>query len=249
MTKLNQLLAIEKGVKSKANQAITEFYKKIQRSNLISGISRTYRPHDEEGEQLPAERTRVQLNAYTELLEASKAFSRLMDVTATKDAANTLASADVVLQGRVLLADVPVTTLLFLEKQLVDLQTIVSKLPELDPSETWHYDNNVDAYATEPTETVRTKKVPRSFVLAPATDKHPAQVQAYQEDISVGTWVKTTYSGAVPSGTVRQLQERISEVLNAVKFAREEANGHEVADVEIGDRIFDYIFARFQTPA
>lgn len=242
MTKLNQLLAIEKGVKSKANQVITEFYKKIQRSNLISGISRTYRPHDEEGEQLPAERTRVQLNAYNELLEASKAFSRLMDVTATKDKANTYAKANVVVDGRTLLEDVPVTTLLFLEKQLVDLQTVVSKLPELDPSETWHYDDNADAYATDPTETVRTKKVPRAFILAPATDKHPAQVQAYQEDISVGTWVKTAYSGAVPSRTVRELQERIATLLTAVKFAREEANGHDVTDVAVGDSIFNYVF-------
>lgn len=242
MTKLNQLLAIEKGVKSKANQVITEFYKKIQRSNLISGISRTYRPHDEEGEQLPAERTRVQLNAYNELLEASKTFSRLMDVTATKDKANTYAKANVVVDGRTLLEDVPVTTLLFLEKKLVDLQTVVSKLPELDPSETWHYDDNADAYATDPTETVRTKKVPRAFILAPATDKHPAQVQAYQEDISVGTWVKTAYSGAVPSRTVRELQERIATLLTAVKFAREEANGHDVTDVTVGDPIFNYVF-------
>jgi len=39
---------------------------------------------------------------------------------------------------------VPATYLLFLEKQLTDLHTLVSKLPVLDASETWVFDQAAD---------------------------------------------------------------------------------------------------------
>ena len=72
-----------------------------------------------------------------------------------------------------LLSDVPVTYLLFLEKQLVDLHTFVRKLPVLDASETWAFDASADCWATEAIQTVRTKKIPRNHVKAEATEHHP----------------------------------------------------------------------------
>src|SRR5207342_3582487 len=88
----------------------------------------------------------------------------LFDVTATKDYTNCKARADVVVDGKPLLREVPVTYLLFLEKQLVDLHTFIKKLPVLDASETWNFDASADAFATEPVQTVKTKKVPRNHV-------------------------------------------------------------------------------------
>ena len=59
MAKLNQIIAIEKGVKSKSFQDLTEAHHAVQKPTLLSGISRVYQPKDEEGEQLPAESTKV----------------------------------------------------------------------------------------------------------------------------------------------------------------------------------------------
>jgi hypothetical protein len=51
--KLNQVIAIEKGTKSRALQELTEAHQTLQKPALLAGISRTYRPKDEEGEQFP----------------------------------------------------------------------------------------------------------------------------------------------------------------------------------------------------
>jgi hypothetical protein len=242
MARLNQIIAVEKGVKSRSFQELTEAHHALQKSNLLSGISRTYRPKDEEGEQLPPESTRVQVKAEEVIRQTVAILTRLFDVTATKDWANCEAKADVVVDGETLLKDVPVAYLLFLEKQLVDLHTFVRKLPVLDAAESWTYDESSDCYATDAIQTVRTKKVPRNHVKAEATEKHPAQVEVYYEDVTVGHWKTVKFSGALPAKRINELVERVEKLQAAVKFAREEANGLEVTDRQTGEKVFRYLF-------
>jgi hypothetical protein len=241
VTKLNQILAVEKGVKSDVQRKVTDAYHTIQKTPLLSGIARTYQPIDDEGEQLPPESTKVQVQTEVVLKDVGATLTRLFDVTATKDWANCTARASVKVDGNVLLADVPVTYLLFLEKQLADIHTLISKLPTLDPSETWAKDENTDTWRTEPVKTTRTKKVPRNHVLAEATDKHPAQVQVYNEDIVVGYWTKVAFSGALPQRRVNELLSRVQKLQDAVKYAREEANGTEIVDQRVGEAVFGYL--------
>lgn len=243
MTKLNQIIAVEKGVKAKAARTVTDTYHTIQKVGRFDGISRTYRPKDEAGDQLPSESTLVQLKADEILADAGRALTRLLDVTLTKDTANCEAKADVVVDGVTVLRNVPVTYLLFLEKQITDVRTFITKLPTLDPSERWHHDAATGSWATEVTQTTRTKKVPRNHVKAPATDKHPAQVELYHEDVIVGTWSTVKFSGALPADRVIELTDRVDALLAAIKFAREEANGIEVTDQHAGRAIFDFLLA------
>jgi hypothetical protein len=243
MTKLNQIVAIEKGVKSKSYAELTEAHHNVQKQALLSGISRTYQPKDEEGEQLPPESTRVQLKAEEILRQTTANLTRLFDVTATKDWANCTARADVTVDGRTILREVPVSYLLFLEKQLADLNTFVKKLPILDAAETWSHDPSTDTWKTEPVRTLRTKKVPRNHVKAEATEKHPAQVEVYHEDVAIGYWTTTKFSGAVPAQRVNELLERVDKLSQAVKFAREEANTFEVTDQHVGESVFAFLFA------
>ncbi|MFI6991624.1 DUF7873 family protein [Nonomuraea wenchangensis] len=242
MAKLNQILAVEKGVKASSQRAVADAHHTIQKHPLLSGLSRTYQPIDDEGEQLPPESTRVQVKAEEVLAEVGKALTKLFDVTATKDWTNTVAKADVVVDGTTLVEGAPVTYLLFLEKQLVDLYAFIAKLPTLDPAETWTFDDNAGAWRTEPVKTTRTKKVPRNHVLAEATDKHPAQVQVFTEDIVVGYWTKTAFSGALPARRVNELLARVQKLQDAVKYAREEANSVGVEDRRVGDAVFAYLF-------
>ncbi|KPC79958.1 MULTISPECIES: hypothetical protein [Streptomyces] len=242
MAKLNQIIAVEKGVKSKSLQDITAAHHKVQKPALLAGISRTYQPKDEEGEQLPPESTRVQIKAEEALREMSASLTRLFDVTATKDWANCSARADVVVDGRTVVGEVPVSYLLFLEKQLTDLHTFVKKLPVLDASESWSLDPSTDWWKTDPVRTIRTKKVPRNHVKAEATDKHPAQVDVYYEDVPIGYWTTVKFSGALPARRVNELLDRVEKLQHAVKFAREEANGAEVTDRRVGDAVFGYLF-------
>ncbi|WP_324784605.1 hypothetical protein [Streptomyces sp. H51] len=242
MAKLNQIIAVEKGVKSKSVQDVTAAHQKVQKPALLAGISRTYQPKDEEGEQLPPESTRVQVKAEDVLRETAASLTRLFDVTATKDWANCTARADVSVDGRTVLAEVPVGHLLFLEKQLTDLHAFVKKLPVLDAAESWSLDPSTDWWKTDPVRTIRTKKVPRNHVKAEATEKHPAQVEVYYEDVPIGYWTTVKFSGALPARRVNELVERIEKLQQAVKFAREEANGAEVADQRVGEAVFGYLF-------
>ena len=194
MPKLNQIIAVEKGVKSKSFADLTDAHHAVQKTGPLAGIARTYQPKDEEGEQLPAESTRVQLKAEEILRKVADTLTRLFDVTATKDWSNLTARADIVVDGQTIAREVPVTYLLFLEKQLVDLHTFVKKLPVLDAAESWTRDDSTDSWKTDPVRTIRTKKVPRNHVKAEATEKHPAQVDVYYEDVAVGYW--TTIVGS-----------------------------------------------------
>lgn len=242
-TQLNQIVALEKGIKSRTHADFGAAQQQLLKTALLSGISRTYKPKDEEGEQLPPESTRVQIRVTEVMNEVRAALTRLFDVTFTKDVANSVAKAPIVVDGQTIAADVPVSYLLFLEKQLTELMAFVTRLPVLDAAEVWSFDEASDAYATAPTQTTRSKKVPRNHVKAEATERHPAQVEMYFEDVLVGYWTTVKFSGALPQARVNELKARVVKLIEAVKVAREAANSTPVADQKIGDKVFGYLFA------
>lgn len=243
MPKLNQIIAIEKGAKAEANAAITGIYHTVQKPELFAGTARTYEPLAEDGVRLPSESTKIKFLADGLLAaDLAPAWTRLLDLVATKDVANTEARADIVVDGLLIAEDVPVTYLIWLEKQLVDLATVIGKLPTLDTREEWHLDPD-GVYATAVKQTIKTAKVPRNHVLAPATEHHPAQVTMYTEDVPVGTWSTITFSGAMPGTRQRELLARVAALQVAVKFAREQANSLEVTDTRVGAALFGYLLA------
>lgn len=241
MTQLNQIVAVEKGLKARTGTAVTKMYHDLQKVPLFAGFSKVYQPKDEEGDQLPPERQLVQRNVESVLQDASKALTALFDVTLTKDTANTAAKADVTVDGQVLLADASVPYLLSLEKQLLDWRTVVSKLPVTDPSEVWTFDDGTMLYRTDPVQTTRTRKVPRVLEKAPATERHPAQVETYMVDEVVGTWTTTRLSGAVQEARRTQLVDRVNRLIDAVKVAVEQANRYEITQMQAGETIFAYL--------
>lgn len=242
MAKLNQIIAVEKGVKADASRIETEVYHKFQKETLLTGIARKYEPLKEGDEFLPEESQRVQASVKNELDRMSDALTKLFDITFTKDSANCQARADIEVDGKVLVASVPVTTLLFLEKKLTDLHTNVKKLPVLSPAEEWHFDNINNVWKTDAIKSLRTKKVMKNHEKAPATDKHPAQVEVFTEDVPVGTWSTTKFSGALPQRLVTEMLMRVEKLQQAVKFAREAANAIDAPNQVIGKQILDYIF-------
>ena len=233
-TRLNQIIAVEKSIKARAAAALTEAYHSMQRIEPLSGIARTYRPKDEEGEHLPPESKKVQVLAKDTIDKVVTSMSEYYDVTVAK--------ADIVIDGKTILKDAPVTYLLFLEKQLVDIRTFISKLPTLDPTETWTFDAAQNCFVNESTETTRTKKVLRNHVRAEATDKHPAQVDTYTEDAVIGYWKTVKFSGAMSAVKVAQLLSKVEKLQESVKFAREAANSTEVLSPKVGKPLFAWLF-------
>jgi len=244
MAKLCQLIAVANGKKSRAQKHITAAHQLLQKEKLLNGISRTYRPKDDEGDRLPPERRDVQVRVVEVARDTCKAMNDMFNLVATVDRGNTLAASDIVVDGDVIVSHVPVTHLLFLEKQLVDLHTFVSKLPTLDAGERWSYSQTASAFATEPSENTRTQKVLKNHVKAEATKEHPAQVEVFTEDVVVGYWSTSKFSGAIPEETRRDMLSRVEKLQDAVKHAREKANSTEVEDYA-DSGILDYIFKPF----
>src|SRR6266567_4738046 len=176
--RLNQILAIEKGAKTGAEERLTRLHHTLAKEDLLSGMSRTYLKRNEDDPELapPHEQKHVQVRAADTLAEVAHVLTDYWDIAAAKESTNCLAKSDLVVDGQVLLKELPATLLLFLEKQLVNLHTYVSKLPVLNPSEVWEVDPATNLFVTPEKESIRTKKVPRAFIKAEATDKHPAQV-------------------------------------------------------------------------
>lgn len=245
MAKLNQIIAIEKGIKSRAYGAVTELHKLAQKPELFNGFSKTYQPIDDEGEKLPAESKRVQLRSVEVLRQAEHLMIELMLVAARKDWSNCIAKGNIVVDGKTLIEDVPVSNLLFIEKHLTDLRTFIGTLPVLDEGEEWpaQRDPNDGLFKTPAVKTHRTKKTARAIMLAAATVEHPAQTQLITEDLLAGYWSTVKQSGAMPSTERDRLMERVEAVILAVKQAREAANGiEEWAGVpDVGGALFDYI--------
>ncbi len=243
MPKLNQVIAIEKGVKSRVYGEITDIHKTSQKPDLFNGFVKTYRKKDEEGEDYPPERKKVQMIADAMLSRAAELLTELFDVTATKDWGNCHAFADVEVDGQVLIKDAPVPYLLFLEKQISDLHTFVEKMPVLDEADDWSKDENSGLYKTSAIPTHRTKKVQKPIVLYEATKEHPAQTQIISEDIVVGYWDTVKHSGALPAPRKQLLLERIEKLAKSVKYAREQANAAESENQKIGKQIFDFLLS------
>jgi hypothetical protein len=243
-TKLCQITALLTGKKDSTQRAITDVYHRLQKPPLFVGHTKRYVPKDEDGEKFPEDKQVVQFKVKDCLTEIRAAMTTLWDLTATQDNTNCVAKGDVVVDGRKVLEQVPVGQLLFLEKQLIDLQTELRHIPTLDQQEEWAYDANVGFYKSDMAWQHKTKKVPRNHVKAEATKEHPAQVEMYYEDVPIGKFETVKFSGAMPADEKTALLQRIGKLRDAVKMAREEANTVEVKDMKIGDRIFDFVFGK-----
>lgn len=238
---LNQMIAVKKGLTARTAVAIDKIYKDLQKPALTSGLSRTYTPKAEDGEKIPPEYTQAQQDAETKLADIAELWTKLFDVVLTVDEGNTVARGSVVVDGRELLY-APVPFLLYAEKQLIDFRTIVSKLPTLDPAVRWEPNEHGDAkWRSIAESTNRTKKVLKNHVKAEATDKHPAQVEVFSEDVTVGTWTLVKFSGAVPSKERDALLQRINDVIDAVRRAVEQANATQISQKTVGAELFAYL--------
>lgn len=242
MPKLHQLLSVASGKKSRAQSELTKAHHMVQKEELTKGMIRTYQPKDDDGDVLPQEIKRVQYTAAEAITTAQTALADMFDIVGTIDRTNCHARADVVVNGLIIIEEVPPTHLIFLEKQLTDLRTFVEKLPTLDPAQEWEFNGTSDSYRSAEYQTTRTRKVPRNHVKAEATENHPAQVEVYMEDIIVGTWTQVHFSGAIPAKQRREILERINTLQEAVKFAREEANSTDAVELKTGKAVLDFVF-------
>jgi hypothetical protein len=243
MPKLNQINAIVSARKNEAEKAVSELYKIAQKDQLFVGRERTYRPLDDvNGQKLPPESQRVQQRVDDLIRQAREKWTELWNLVLTQDTGNQKARADIVVDGKLILSDVPITTLLFLDKQVNDLETFVSKLPTPDPAEEWNHDPSTGLLRSKANESLRTSKEPTVIVKYAATKEHPAQTELFTKDVPVGTWTQILYSGSISTDRKNAILARVRKLQDAIKAAKEQANLLEVERQKAGEPILDFVF-------
>lgn len=248
--KLCQIIALLTGKKTASEKAMTDVYHRLQKPALFVGLNKRFIPKDEDAADFfPDETQRVQQRAKDCLEEVRTALVNMLDLTATQDKTNCVAKANVVVDEKIILPEVPVTHLLFLEKQLTNLLNVVGAVPTLDPSEDWKWSDDAGYYVTQPTEANKTKKTTKVLVKYQATEQHPAQTETYNEDVVIGQVRTVKFSAALPAQEKSNLLDRVSKLRDAVKLAREEANAVEVVDTKYGDAIFNFVLDKPSWPS
>jgi hypothetical protein len=240
MTRISQLIAVAGGIKVQAEAQAGHLVRVAKTPDLFKGHERTYRPLAEDGVQEPPQSLKVRATAAEVLSMTRTGMTRQWDVARTLDEANAGAFADVKVNGAVLLERVPVSHLLWLARELGTLQGVIAALPVLDGSRDWH-DAGHGLSRTDPVETTKGEKVPYSFEVAKPTQYHPGQYQVMTKDEVIGFWSTVTFSGALSQERKQELLDRVAELLNAVKMAREEANSVQVEDKHEGAVLFDWL--------
>lgn len=251
MAKIHELIPAEQDKVNAAsalvNEAINTFSKK---PDHFLGQIRTVTMYDDQRQQ---ENT-TDIKELVETVDSKldhvwSALSSAIDISIAKENSNTspLARADVVVDGKTVLKDVPSIALLALEKKLNQIRDLYQAIPTLDPSYAWEDDKSAALPGVmktrHPQEGQKTEKIIEPLVLYPATDKHPAQVKETSIDKNVAKVTVNRQSGMVSPAVKALWLGRIASLQTAVKEARQRANMAEVINLPVADSIHNFIHA------
>ena len=237
--KLHELLSIEPDLRTEAQKVSGEVRETLADPKRVHGMIRTFHPIVQDEDPMPDERVEMLTTVSSELGRFNKAMGKFIDSAVSKELTNTVASADLELDGAI--TSLPATALLNMENRLAEIRKVYAVIPTLDPAEVWHYDDELEVYVADTRMAYKTRKVPKTHVSYEATKEHPAQVEIYHEDIRVGERETIVHSGAMTLARKRVLLSRIDDLMRDVKQARQRANNIEVKEVKIADIIFDVI--------
>ncbi len=167
-----------------------------------------------------------------------------MDAETTVSETNTSGKAVAELKvGDKVFGTFSAVTLLDFEKALTNLRAVYGEIPTLDPAKKWDDNSSVvpNTYRSGPVVTMRSENTKKVITLAPATEKHPAQAQVYDDVHQVGQYNTTFFSGKITPTQKSDLLQRIDDLILAVKDAKSRANNVDTKDVKIGQSIVDYV--------
>ena len=237
-------IAAEQGLKTAWEKIRAETDKVFKGTDLFVGVEKTYTPKTENEEPLPPVKKEAVTTVSERLEWTQKFLIPLLDYELTRDTGNMSAKADIKIGDIVLVAQVPITTLLSLEKRLKDLRGIYDSAPTLDMSRKWEKSvQNPRFQQYGPITTYRTKKVTKGVILVQPTKEHPAQVERVVEEVQIGSFQETTWSGALSPGDKAKYLARIDQLISAVQMAREDANEVMVTPTQIGEALLKFIHA------
>jgi hypothetical protein len=251
MAKLHEVLAVESDLEGKAKRIVAEakdtFAKK---PHLFQGKVRTlslFRGDDEvtkkAAESAEAQNQVLATTVHDKLQYVWESIVAHWNAVAQKETTNQAAKADIVVDGHTIARGVPVTFLLSLESKLQQLRELYEQIPTLEPNIKWEQAPELghNVMIAPAVTTLKTQKETDYRTIAPATDKHQAQVVAVEKVANVGAYTDLRTSGLVTPAKKSDWLENIDTLRRAVKQARQRANEEPLIDSQIAASVMNFI--------
>lgn len=246
MGKLHELLAVEGDLAGISKKISEETISTFKKPDHFIGQHRHLDMFD------AAEQSKVVADEYKEMVTTvvdkldyfSKAMINYFDAVLQKETTNQNACADLIVDNITIAKAVPATFLLGMESKLKELRVVFESAPTLAPGVAWEKDETQGRGVYRMKNADEKLKTAKSFmhkVLYDATDKHPAQIEKWEEQTAVGRYITNTTSGMLSLAEKSIYLGRIDKLIQAVKKARMQANTVEVVENKCGDAIFSYI--------
>lgn len=241
--KLHELVAIQNDADGRVKLMVAETIKVFDHQrHLFQGHTKITKAFDDSKSQELDETENV-IRTTTVPARLEYTFREIiveLNRSATIDRTNCTAKADLVVDGVVLVRDVPATTFLGLERRAKLWLDMLKKVPTLPTGIAWELapDQGADVFVTKhPTVKNKTKPVTSVIELSPATKEHKAQVKEVVSDVAVASMTTTQYNGMVTPEYMAALCLRAEKLIEAAKTGRTRANEAEVEDLKMGEVI------------
>ncbi|MCK5535641.1 MAG: hypothetical protein KAI79_02380, partial [Bacteroidales bacterium] len=197
-TALHEILAVETGLAETANRTQKETTKTLEnKKTIFTGLLKSHIIFAEE------DQNKVQANDIKEVEStvkeqldyASNEIGRYWDSVYKKEEANQRAKADIIIDGVVLVKNIPSIVLLSMEKKLASLIGMYNAIPTLDASKAWEQDTTypkANIFRTKHDKETQQSVTVRDFKeISAATKEFKAQMVEVSDVKVVGKFIQT----------------------------------------------------------
>ncbi len=248
MGKLHELLAVEGSRKEAFKKILSETGKVFaERQTLFTASIRTYEPFaaEDDGERGVVERHDMTTTVKERLRYVGELLVPYIDTVYQKELTNQQAKGTIVVDGKTVAKDVPVSCLLNLESTLAIVRDQFNLIPTHAAGVEWIPDTDFKfpgvLKSAHAELAYRTKKIIKPFELSPATKEHKAQVEKLTEDKVVGKLLRDMWSGQYSPAEKSDILGRLDRLIEACRVARMQANDIDHATSKIGEAIYAVI--------
>ena len=247
MSQLHELLAVEGDLRNKSTLILQETVKTFTtKQDHFDGLDKNYVPDREDGEKIPPESKKIATTVADKMHYTEDSLVEAMNAQLSKEETNASGKAIAELElDNVKFGTFSATSLLALEQFFNKVREAWRTIPTLDPTRTWNKNPQRDpnTYFSDKETKYRVVKELTRFEKAPATDKHPAQVDIVQIERQVGHYETEYSSGRLTPKQKADLLNRLDRLIDAVKKARAKANQAEVTHITSSKKFFDFLNA------
>lgn len=218
-----------------------------KKTDHFIGGTRTLKMFDaaREHEEAAAREIKELTTTVDEKLEHTNAPQTVyLDALGSKERTNQVAKSDVVIDGKILMSNVPAPLLLAYEKYFAMRRNLYADIPTLSPGIKWVVDDQERPGVYRAAEDVvkhKTEKIPMHKILVEPTKEHKAEIEKWFADVPVGNFVETRQSGMWTPAKKADVLARYDKLLVALKEARSRANDVPALESTDGKAAFDFI--------